>query len=425
MRSPDVVPQPPAGSDLAGRADLVDRRAPASQDDVRLHNLSRLLRLVHVRGSTSRADLTALTGLNRSTVKTLTEDLVQAGLVRQSAPVPRGGAGRPSITVEPESELVYVLALDIGAEHLIAVRVGLGGVVLDRRELPQTPKDYDVRRTVRRLERLTRALLADAPPAGRCVGIGVGVCGVISSTDGVVRFAPNLGWVDVPLRDLLAGALRTALPIEVGNDGDLGARAERLYGAGRGFTNIVYLFGEVGVGGGIILDGRPLRGHGGFGGEVGHMCIDPGGERCRCGRRGCWETEIGDQAVLRATGAPPGTTLTQVLAAYAAGEAWPQAGMRRVSRSMGLGVVNLVNLFNPEVILFGGAVREVFLAVEPLVQRALTQALAAPGEQVRLGQAGLGDDSIALGAAELALTPLLMDPLGTLSRLPPVLLRSG
>jgi predicted NBD/HSP70 family sugar kinase len=395
----------------------VDRRAAATQDEVRRHNLASLLRLVHVGGDLSRAELTALTGLNRSTVKVLTEDLVQAGLLRESAPVGTGGAGRPSITVEPESELVYVLALDIGVEHLTAVRVGLGGVVLDRRELAQTPKDYDVRRTLKRLEKMSAALLADAPPAARCVGVGVGVCGVVSTDDGLVRFAPNLGWVDVPLRQLLAQALQTSLRIEVGNDGDLGAMAEHLRGAARGLSDVVYISGEVGVGGGIIIGGRPMRGYGGYGGEVGHMSIDPKGLRCRCGRRGCWETEVGDEAVLLATGAPAGMALSDVLEAYASGERWTQPGMRRVARSLSLGVVNLVNLFNPQMVLFGGAVRHLYQATQPLVHEALKEALQAPGEQVRLGVAGLGDDSIAIGAAELAFAPLLDDPLGMLARL--------
>jgi len=389
----------------------------ASQDDVRRHNLGNLLRLIHDRGATSRADLTSVTGLNRSTVKALTADLAAARLVRESAPVVRGGAGRPSITVEPESDGVYVLALDIGVEHLTAVRIGLGGVVLDRRELPQTIGDYAVTRTLGRLERLTRGLLAGAPEGGVCVGIGVGVCGVVSSDDGLVRFAPNLGWVDVPLRGLLAKRLSTSLPIVLGNDGDLGAMAEHLRGVGQGMSDIVYVSGEVGIGGGIILGGRALRGTGGYAGEIGHMSVDPKGKLCRCGRRGCWETEISDQAVLSATKAAAGTPLADVLQAYVDGERWAQAGMRRVGRFLGIGVANLVNVFNPELIVFGGAVRHIFTATEPLVREALETALAAPVQQVRLAVAGLGDDSVAVGAAELSFARLLGDPLGTLSGL--------
>lgn len=391
-------------------------RVPASQDDVRRHNLGNLLRLVHVRGATSRADLTSMTGLNRSTVKALTADLVDAGLVRESAPVGHGGAGRPSITVEPESNRVYVLALDVGVEHLTAVRIGLGGVVLDRRALRQSRGDYAVPRTLTRLGGLVRALLDGAPADGVCVGIGVGVCGVVSTSDGLVRFAPNLGWVDVPLRTLLAEQLETTLPVELGNDGDVGAMAEHLRGVGRGSSDIVYVSGEVGVGGGIIVDGRPFRGARGYAGEVGHMSVDPRGALCRCGRRGCWETEISDAAVLSATRAPAGMTLADVLSAYAAGERWPRAGLRRVGRSLGAGVANLVNIFNPQLIVFGGAIRHIYAATEPLVREALVDALTAPSEHVRLEVAGLGDDSIAVGAAELSFAPLLADPLGTLAR---------
>ena len=391
------------------------RPLPASQDDVRRHNLGSLLSLLHVRGATSRADLTALTGLNRSTVKALTGELVDAGLAVESAPVGRGAAGRPSITVRPASDHVYVLSVDLGVERLTVVRVGLGGVVLDRRSLRQTPGDYVVSRTLSRLSGLLRALLDGAPADGVCVGIGIGVCGVVSTGEGTVRFAPNLGWVDVPLRDLMAQALDTGLPIDLGNDGDVGALAEHLRGAGRGTSDMVFVAGEVGIGGGVIVGGRPFRGAGGYAGEVGHMSVDPKGRVCRCGRRGCWETEISDQAVLLATRAADGVSLEQVLAAYAAGERWPTAGVRRVGRSLGAGVANLVNIFNPELIVFGGAVRHIFSATEPLVREALAGALAAPGQDVRLAVAGLADDSVVVGAAELAFAPLLEDPLGLLS----------
>jgi predicted NBD/HSP70 family sugar kinase len=118
-------------------------------------------------------------------------------------------------------------------------------------------------------------------------------------------------------------------------------------------------------------------------------------------------------------------TLAGVLEAYAAGERWPQAGMRRVGRSLGVGVANLVNVFNPELILFGGVSRHIFTATEPLVREALGGALAAPREHVRLELPGLGDDSIAVGAAELAFAPLLDDPLGALARLAPALQKAG
>ncbi len=394
---------------------MVTTLAGATQDEVRRHNLGSLLRLLHVHGAASRSDLTSLTGLNRSTVGALTGELADAGLVREQAPVGRGGAGRPSIVVRPESARVYVLALDVGVDHVIAARVGLGGEVLDRRELRQGRGGYPIRRVLQQVERLARSVLAGADPGSVCVGIGAGVCGVVRHSDGLVRFAPNLGWVDVPFGTQLADRLNTDLPVTVGNDADLGAISEHVRGAAEGARNVIFLSGEVGVGGGIILDGRPMTGAGGYGGEVGHMALNPRGRLCRCGARGCWETEVGEDAVLIASGRPDGT-VEDVLAAAEAGDREARAALRRVGRWLGVGVSNLVNLFNPEVVIFGGLLRQLYPATEAYVRAELATALAAPREQVRLALPMLGGDATLLGAAETAFQPLLDDPLGALSR---------
>jgi predicted NBD/HSP70 family sugar kinase len=389
--------------------------AGATQDEVRRHNLGSLLRLLHVHGATSRADLTALTGLNRSTVGALTTELAEAGLVVEQPPVGRGGAGRPSIVVRPKTERVYVLALDVGVDHLIVARVGLGGEVLDRREVRQSRGGHRPARILRLLDKLAPPILAAAPPDAVCVGVGAGVCGVVRHTDGLVRFAPNLGWVDVPFGRLLIDQLGLDAPVVVGNDADLGALAEHARGAAEGARNLIYLSGEVGVGGGIVLDGQPMSGAGGYGGEVGHMVVNPKGSRCRCGARGCWETEVGEDALLTAAGLPD-ATVEEVLALAAGGDRKARSAVRHVGRWLGIGVGNLVNLFNPEVVVFGGVLRQIFPVTESLVRERLRAALTAPREQVRLVLPGLGADSILLGAAEIAFAPLLDDPLHTLSR---------
>jgi predicted NBD/HSP70 family sugar kinase len=389
----------------------MSRPAAASQDDVRRHNLGRLLRLIHVRGATSRARLTALTGLNRSTVGALTGELVDAGLVRETTPVGRGQAGRPSIVVEPESARTFALAFDLGVEHVIAARIGLGGVVFDRREIRRVQSERDVDKTVASMHALVQSMLAGAPKNSTCVGVGVGIAGVVGVDDSMVRFAPNLQWVDVPLGALLSDRLDGRLPVMVGNDGDVGALAEHVRGAAAGLSDVIYISGEVGVGGGIIVGGRPLLGASGYGGEIGHMSVNPfAGRLCRCGRRGCWETEIGEEAVLLATGSAKGTDLADVLTAYAAGDKQVVAGMRHVGEWLGVGVANLVNLFNPEMVVFGGATRGLFAAAPDETRAALSSALTAPSEQVRLETAALGADSTVIGAGELAFAPLLENP---------------
>jgi predicted NBD/HSP70 family sugar kinase len=383
-----------------------------AQDELRRHNLSAVLRYVHVHGPTTRAVLTAETGLNRSTIRALTADLIAAGLVREELPTDRGRAGRPSLVVHPESSRVYVLAFDLGVDFLVAGRIGLGGRVLARLEAERPRGDYPPAEAVSRLAAFARELLVED---GRCLGVGVGVAGLVRDSDGLVRLGPNLGWTDVPLGEMLRKAI-PGLPVSVGNDADLGARAEQVRGAGAGATDIVYLTGEAGVGGGVISDGRPLRGRGGYAGEVGHMIVNRGGRLCRCGARGCWETEIGEAALLDAADSP-GTERSSfglVLDAAARGDAVALRAVRQVGGWLGVGVRNLVNILNPEVVIFGGLLRPLFPLVEADLHATLQGGgLVAPTELVRLLAPALGADSTLHGAAELAFTPLLADPLGT------------
>ena len=414
-------------TDKRGSA-VTAEHAGATQDEVRRRNLSTVLRYVHVHGPTSRAELTGAMQLNRSTIGALTAELVNAGLVREELPTRQagGGAGRPSLVVVPRSELVYVFAFDIGVDYLIAARVGLGGAVLDRRELYRPRGDYALADIVAHLSRFSGEMLARTALGSTCVGVGAAVAGVVRERDGLVRFAPNIGWVDEPLGAALAAALSeygVDAPVVVGNDADLGALAEHVRGSAAGTTDAVYLAGEVGVGAGIIVGGQPLRGHGGYAGELGHTVVNPAGRLCRCGARGCWETEIGEKAILDAAGHPDGprSTVPAVVAAAAGGDPRAVAAVRHVGEWLALGVGNLVNIFNPEVVIFGGLLRDLLPAVDEQLRVMLrTSGPVAPREQVRLTAPGLGPDSTLVGAAELAFGGLLADPLADLSRPAPV-----
>jgi predicted NBD/HSP70 family sugar kinase len=237
--------------------------------------------------------------------------------------------------------------------------------------------------------------------------------------DGLVRQVPNLGWVDVPLGDELARVLD--LPVAVGNDADLGALAEHARGSAVGVDDAVYLSGHSGVGAGVFTAGRPLVGRNGYAGEVGHLVVDPGGAQCRCGSRGCWETEVGEERLFQLAGRPPGGGLDgvrEVVAAAGSGDADAAVALDHVATWLGRGTAGVVNLFNPEVVVMGGALAVVLQAAGPAVRAALdAAALAAPLEPLRLLPPAFGDDSSLLGASELAFTPLLEDPLLEMSRL--------
>ncbi|HKT01455.1 MAG TPA: ROK family transcriptional regulator, partial [Rugosimonospora sp.] len=276
-----------------------------TQEEIHRRNLGTLLRLVHLGGALSRRTLAERMCLNRSTIMALTAELAAAGLVREELPTDTGRVGRPSLVVRPAADRVYVLAFDVAVDRLVAARVALGGAVLDRREAVRPRCGVDLDSVAGVLARFGRQLYQAAPADAVCAGLGASYCGMIRPDDGVVRFGPDLGWVDQDFGAELGRRLGLGLPVPVGNEAHLGARAEHERGAGIGFRNLVYLHGDVGVGGGIIVGDRLLDGDGGYGCELGHMLVNPyGGRACGCGSRGCLEAEVGERALLDAAYRP-------------------------------------------------------------------------------------------------------------------------
>jgi predicted NBD/HSP70 family sugar kinase len=391
----------------------------ARSEDVRRGNLSNLLRYVHVHGPTPRSELTSVLGLNRSTIGDLTGELAAAGLVREGPGRVEGGSGgRPSYVVSPESERLQVLAVDVGVTHLTVARVGLGGVVLARQDRAHRHAGRRPRDVTSTIVKESRALAATAGHGAVVLGMGVAVPGMVRRHDGLVRQAPNLGWRDVPLGAELAHQL--GLPVSVGNDADLGIRAEHVRGAAAGVDDAVYLSGHSGIGAGIIAGGLPLGGRTGYAGEVGHAVINPDGLPCHCGSHGCWETECGEERLFELAGRPPGGGLVgvrEVVAAAGEGDPAAHHAVQHVAGWLGRGAANVVNTLNPEVVILGGALEEI-LATAGSVVRAQFETTGLPAliGQVRLVGPALGSDSTLLGASELAFDALLSDPLLELSR---------
>ena len=258
---------------------------------------------------------------------------------------------------------------------------------------------------------------------GPIIGIGVAVAGVVRRSDGLVSMAPNLGWVDVPLGARLARALEVAVPIVITNDADAGIVAEHRRGAAVGVDDALYVSGEVGVGGGAIVGGRPLDGNAGFAGEIGHMTVNPDGTDCRCGARGCWETEIGEGVLLARAGYPPDAGragVDQVLRDAADGSPAALAAIDHVGRWLGIGLGGLVNILNPRMIVLGGLHARLYPLVRATLEMELAlHSLPAPRAQVRIVPATLGVDAPLVGAAELAFEPLLADPAAWFAARPP------
>ncbi|WP_456845321.1 ROK family protein [Cellulomonas sp. P5_C6] len=397
-----------------GAGPPVRRADAAAQDDVRRANLSAVLRLLHFHGPSTRSDLVATTGFNRSTVGSLTSELVKLGLVRERPGVVTG-KGRPSNVVEPVSTSVHVLAFDVTPSSVGAARVGLGGYMLQVRRRLHSSSPHDVPAVVELIATLAREMQAKAAPGSVCLGLVVSVPGSVRQPDGLVRRSPPLGWHEVPFAELLRTATDHEYPVAVGNDGDLGVVAEYLRGAARGAQDVLYVRGEVGVGGGVVVDGELLKGAGGYAGEVGHLVVKPGGRVCSCGARGCWEAEIGDAAIIRAVGRDPRESdIEDVLSDVAIGNRRSIAGVRKTGEWVGLGLASLVNLFNPRVVVLGGTLGALYPTMEPTLAASYSRALGPMREQALLVRSDLGSDAQLVGGAEVAFADVLEDPAGTL-----------
>ena len=400
---------------LTGRDEVGQR-----SETVRRANLSAIVRELHVRGPLSRSELVARTGLTRSAIRALIGELAAGDLVVEEPAVRSGTPGRPSPVVRLLAEDVVVLALEIAVDSLAVAIVGAGGVVHERRRVDRPRGHSTVEAVVADLAELARTVRGRRPPDEVPVRIGIAVAAIVSRTGGLVRFAPNLGWVDVPLGERLGEALGLGVPIDVANESDLGALAEFRRGAARGADDVLYTHAEVGVGGGIIVDGRPLDGVGGYGGEIGHMPINPAGRACRCGSIGCWETEVGEGALLARAGYPLDggrAALDAVIADAAAGRPAAIAAIEETGFWLGLGLAGLVNILNPRRVVLGGLFARIHPFVGDIVERGLDRfALVAPRQLVSVVPSTLGVDAPLLGAAELAFEPLLADPAAWLAR---------
>ncbi len=385
-------------------------------DELRRHNLSTVLERLHLLGPRSRSELAAVTGLNRSTIADLIGELTDLGLVDEGPGATSTGPGRPSLVVRARPTGAIAVAIEIAVDSIAVAAVGLGGHVFNQERIARPRDRTGPADTITDLVPLIRPLLDSLPPDHRIAGVGVSVAGITRRGDGIVRLGPNLGWSEVRLGRLVGDALGIDTLVLVANEADLGALGEFRRGLYPGVRDLVYVQGEVGIGVGVIADGRPLVGTAGYAGEAGHMKVNPDGRTCRCGGSGCWETEAGEAALLHLMNTPPATGLATVEAIESrasTGDPDVLQAIAGIGWWLGLGIGNLINIFNPEIVVLGGMYHRLFPFIEAATIEAVRRsALQAPAELVSIVRSGLGVNAGLIGAGEAALNRVIADPAG-------------
>lgn len=394
----------------------------ADQDSVRKVNTSLVLNALRLHAPISRADLANLTNLNRSTISNIVNVLIDDGLVLELNAM-ESKIGRPGIALTLRPEGGAVIGIEIGVGFISVILTDFVATILwrDRHEFQvETPQIA----VISKVEELVDRAIAFADSRQlRLLGIGLGVPGLVNVQNGELLFAPNLGWQDVPLRMMFSQKFH--IPIYVENEANLGALGEYYFGVGRNVDNIVYLSSGVGLGGGIIINGKLLKGGRGFAGEIGHIQRDPQGEMCGCGRRGCWETQVGPRAILqrvkRSIEADPHKTLSkmvdgdlenltfnQVVDCALQGDELCRAALENVGENLGTGIADLVNIFNPQMVIIGGAFnygREIIL---PILEKTIAdETLPSVRQDLEVIISDQGADATVLGAIAVVLDDIL------------------
>jgi glucokinase-like ROK family protein len=397
----------------------------ADQGFIRKFNTAVILDYLRRNAPLSRAELAARAGLNRSTISIIVNSLIDEGFIQetdfQSAKI-----GRPGMLLTLNPKGGFAVGVEIGVDFISVLLTDFVANVLWRERVLTDPVDDQIRILDQALQLTQQAMDIGSEQGLRPLGIGIGVPGLVDLRQGKLVFAPNLKWLNVPLR--LMWTQRFDLPIFIENEANAAALGEYYFGVARGIDNFIYLSAGIGLGGGVLIDGKLFRGSSGYAGEIGHMTIDPEGEKCGCGKRGCWETKVGPRAVLRrvrkilANGAPSlindlsngnldGITFNDVVEAAKSGDLVAVEALRDVGKYLGIGVVNLINIFNPELIVLGGALSLAHEFLLPVMEHTVCEeSLKPPCENVRFAASGHDSDACVMGAVALVLDDILREP---------------
>jgi glucokinase-like ROK family protein len=404
---------------------LRNRQRTGDQALVRQINLSLILNNLRKNAPISRAGLAEMTGLNKTTVSSLIQELIDRKFVREAG-LEAGGKGRPArlLTLDPAGG--YIVSAEIGVDFLSVICTDFAPEVIWRKQENISPELGQ-----HAIIDLTLALLHEGVRAGcgycdSLLGVAVGIPGLVDQDTGRLLLAPNLGWQNVPLREILERESFSA-PVYVDNEANMAALGELYFGAAQGYEEVLYISAGVGLGGGFVYNGLLFRGSTGYGTEFGHMTVNPDGELCNCGNRGCWETEVSQRALLRKVreglnggsselialigGDPDSLTVPLIVEAAHAGDPLSLEAINEIGHHLGVGIASLVNALNPELVVFGGILSLAGDILLPAIENELNhRALRWNREATEVVQARHGFDACVMGGVATVYQSILTAP---------------
>ncbi|WP_420176084.1 ROK family protein [Luteococcus sp. OSA5] len=391
---------------------MVTTPGALKQSSLRSFNLSLVLgHVLAQKEPCSRADVAVATGMTRSTVSRLVDELVEHGLLAELAPL-TGQRGRPAVPLVAAQGTMVALGLEANVSRLVARAVDLSGRVVAERLVPGQFANSDADQVVGQLARLANECLADLPTGSRHVGTQLAVAGLVDGERGLVLRAPNLGWsqVDVPQAFTHHG-FNAADPPRVANEADCAALtvAQSAPGKSSDLDQFLYISGEVGIGCAAVFGGEVMTGRHGWAGELGHVCVDPDGRACACGARGCLESYAGLGNLLEIAGLADMDALLQALGTR---ERRAADAVQVAGRALGVATSSALNLLDVSVVALGGHLAPLSQWLTPVLSDELSQrVLSAPFEPPTVTTMSLDAGTAATGAAYAVLNRLIANPL--------------
>jgi glucokinase-like ROK family protein len=386
----------------------------ATRQHTRALNSQLILNTIYGHGQVSRAEVARLTGLTRTTVSDVVAGLMGDGLVREVGVGPSVG-GKPPILLSVEENSRCLIGLDLANSEFRGALINLRGEIGQRAKLPVQDQDGDAALTL--VYRLVETLAGAAQSP--IMGIGIGAPGLMDPAAGIIRYAVNLDWRDLPLGDLLEE--RFGLPTYIANDSQAAAMAEYSFGCSGDLKNLVLIRAGRGIGAGIVLNGQLYYGDSFGAGEIGHVVVVEGGEQCRCGHYGCLETVASSRALIRearAIAAADPDSIYHRLArsveaidsetlwlAFEQGDPATHALAEKAGFYLGIAISHLIGVLNVNHVAIAGSLARFGEALLDPIRRQIEQrSLSALAARTTIAVSKLGNDIVTLGAAALLLS---------------------
>ena len=393
-------------------------------------NLSVIMHHLREKAPISRAELATLTGLNKTTVSSLVRELIDRQFVREvgfEEPGSRQGAGRLAVLLTPDPAAGFIVSAELGVDFILVTTANFAPEIIWRYKEAISPDMGQQVILDRMLALLHQAIREGYKTCNTLLGVAVGVPGLVDQISGTLIFAPNLRWENVPLRAELNKFVQA--PVIIDNEASMAALGEHYFGGAQSVNEMLYISATgVGLGGGIVHNGHIYSGASGFGAEFGHITMDPEGELCNCGNRGCWETQVSQRALFRylRRGIGQGRqsilvemthdnvgqlTVPMVVEAARAGDALALEALEVLGHHLGIGIASLINALNPQLVVFGGILSLAGEFILPVVaEEVQRRALRWNREATRIVLARHGLDACVMGGVARVFQAILAEP---------------